>query len=168
MYRRGLAALAVVGLPLALLLPSSGTAQAPAPPAKSVTAVGAAAVDVKPKDRRSNASIKAAVEAADEAARPKAVDEARERAGQLAQTAGLTLGGVLSISEAQTGFYGPFGAPYGLAGTFGPGKFCGTVRRPVLRRDSNGVRRRVGTRTTRTCRVPPQAVVAVTVTFAAS
>jgi Protein of unknown function (DUF541) len=146
-----------------------GTAEAQAPPAKSVTTIGIGTASVKPKDRKSNTSIKEAVEAADTAARPKAIASARERATELAQAAGLTLGGITSVSEASSfPYYGPFGAPYALQGTFGPGKYCGTVRSSHLKRDSKGNVRRVLGKRHRVCRFPSTINVSLTVTFAAS
>jgi uncharacterized protein YggE len=150
----------------ALLVPAAG---AQAPPAKSVTTIGIGTASVTPKDRKSNASIKEAVEAADDAARPKAIASARERATELAQAAGLTLGAITSVSEAPTlPYYGPFGAPYGLQGTFGPGKYCGNVRTSHLKRDSNGRTHRVLGKPHRVCRFPHTLNVSLTVTFAAS
>jgi uncharacterized protein YggE len=144
-------------------------ADAQAPPAKSVTTVGIGTASVTPKDRKSNASIKEAVEAADTVARPKAITSARERATELAQAAGLTLGGITSVSEAsQFPYYGPFGAPYALQGTFGPGKFCGSIRTSRVKRDANGNVHRVLGKRHRVCRFPHTINVSLTVTFAAS
>ena len=144
-------------------------AEAQAPPVKSVTTIGIGTASVTPKDRKSNASIKEAVDAADGAARPKAIASARERATELAQAAGLTLGGITSVSEAsQFPYYGPFGPPYALQGTFGPGKFCGTIRTSHLKRDSNGRVHRVLGKRHRVCRFPSTINVSLTVTFAAS
>jgi uncharacterized protein YggE len=142
-------------------------AQAQAP-AKSVTASGIGSVAVKPDDKTSNASIKEAVEAAEAAAQPKAIADAREQATHLAAAAGLTLGGVVSVSDvpATPFYYGPFGGPY--QGTFGPGKYCGTVRTSHLKHLANGKTRRVLGKPHRICRVPPSVTVSVTVTFAAS
>jgi hypothetical protein len=143
-------------------------ADAQAPPAKSVTTVGIGTASVTPKDRKSNASIKEAIDAADAAARPKAIASARERATELAQAAGLTLGGITSVSEAsQFPFYGP-GVPYALQGTFGPGKFCGTTRSAHIKRDSNGNVHRVLGKRHRVCRFPSTLTESLTVTFAAS
>jgi hypothetical protein len=159
----GLAAVAAAGV-----LAPAAYGQAPAP-AKSVTTIGAASVSVKPQDRKSNASIKAAIEAADTSARPKAVAQARERAAQLAQTAGLVLGPITSISDAPSlPFYGPFSQPYALQGTFGPGKFCGQVRSIRRKRGSDGKFRIVRGKPHRACRVPPSVTVSLTVTFAAA
>ena len=108
----------------AVTLVPAAQAQAPA---KSVTASGIGTVAVKPDDKTSNASIKAAVEAAEAGAQPKAIAAAREDATRLAAASGLTLGGIVSVSDVQSApfYYGPY-FPY--TGTFGPGKYCGTVR----------------------------------------
>jgi hypothetical protein len=162
-WQLGLAAMAAAGV----LVPAA-EAQAP-PPAKSVTTIGAASARVKPKDRKSNASIRDAVEAADAAARPKAVANAREHAAELAQAAGLTLGAITSVSDAPSvPFYGPYGVPYSLQGTFGPGKYCGITRSFHLRRDSQGRVHRVAGRRHRVCRIPPTVTVSLTIAFAAT
>jgi hypothetical protein len=149
----------------AVLVPAAG-AQAPA---KSVTTIGASTAGVKPADRKSNASIKAAVDAADASARPKAIVAARERATELAQAAGLVLGAITSVSDAPAlPYYGPFGAPYALQGTFGPGRFCGQVRTWHRVRGSDGRLRRVLGKRHRVCRIPPSVTVSLTVTFAAA
>ncbi|WP_156027738.1 SIMPL domain-containing protein [Candidatus Solirubrobacter pratensis] len=160
-WQMGLAAAVAAGV-----LAPAAHAQAPA---KSVTTIGAATVKVKPQNRKSSTSIAAAVEAADASARPKAVAEARERAAQLAQTGGLVLGAITSISDAPTlPYYGPFGIPYPLQGTFGPGKYCGTVRTVHRKRGSDGRTRVVRGKPHRVCRVPASITVSLTVTFAAS
>jgi hypothetical protein len=149
---------------IALLSVTTAQAQQPAP-ARSVAAVGAASVKVKaPSDRKHEAPIRAAVEAAEAKALPRAIAEARSKAAELARLSGLTLGAVVSVSDAPTSPYGPY---FGFYGTFGPDRFCGTIRTSVFKRDKNGKRRRVGTRTRHTCRVPPTVTSTVTVTFAA-
>jgi uncharacterized protein YggE len=152
---------------MALAAPPASAQQQPG---KTVEATGVGSAPVEPEDRNNNASIVEAVEAANQAALPEAFREAREHATELARLSGLTLGGVVSISDtAQQGipFYGPFGAsPY--FGSFGLNKFCGTVRRPRFRRDENGERRRVGTRTRRVCRFPDEITATLRVTFAAT
>jgi hypothetical protein len=142
---------------LLLTAPAAGAQQ-------TITSTGVAQVRPEPQDRRSNASIRAAVEQAEEQALPRAIANARIHAAELAQAAGVTLGPLLSISDAPQFGY-PFGYP-GQTGTFGNGRFCGRVPRfrTVVR---NGVRRRVrapGTR--RVCRVPPQVSASVSLTFA--
>lgn len=150
---------------LAICVLSASTAQAQTP-AKTVTAQGVATVKVvAPKDRTHEGPIRAAVEAAEAKALPRAIAGAREKAAELARLSGLTLGAVVSISDAQTSPYGPF---FGFYGTFGPDRFCGTVRTGVFKTDKQtGKRTRVGTRTHHACRVPPTVTSSVTVTFAA-
>jgi hypothetical protein len=148
---------------VALLLPAAAHAQTPAPD-RTIQATGVASVKVKaPSDRTHEAPIRAAVEAAEEKALPRAVAEARSKATDLAKLSGLTLGAVVSISDSGTSPYGPF-----FYGTFGPDRFCGTIRTPVFKRGKDGKRHRVGTRTRHTCRVPPTVTSTITVTFAAT
>jgi hypothetical protein len=147
-----------------LLMASTAHAQQPAP-ARTVASQGAASVKVKPpSDRKHEAPIRAAVEAAEAKALPRAIADARSKAAELARLSGLTLGSVVSVSDAPTSPYGPY---FGFYGTFGPDRFCGTIRTSVFKRDKNGKRKRVGTRTRHTCRVPPTVTSTVTVTFAA-
>jgi hypothetical protein len=154
----------VAALAIAVVPVSAARAQQPAPE-RSVSAQGAASVKVKaPSDRAHEAPIRAAVEAAEDKALPRAIADARAKAAQLAKLAGLTLGPVISISDAPTSVYGPF---FGFYGTFGPDRFCGTIRTPVFKRNKAGKRVRVGTRSRHTCRVPPTVTSTVTVTFAA-
>jgi hypothetical protein len=120
---------------------------------------------VAPKDRTHEGPIRAAVEAAEAKALPHAMAAAREKATELARLSGLTLGAIVSVSDAQVSPYGPFG----FYGTFGPDRFCGTVRTAVIRTDkTTGKRKRVGFRTHHTCRVPATVTSSLTVTFAAS
>jgi hypothetical protein len=159
---RWVAVLAVVaaGLPAA-----SAVAQQPAA-GKSVQVLGVGEADVKPENRRSNASIQRAVERANAAALPRAFQAAGVHAAELARLSGMTLGEIISVSDVPASPYGPFGfGPF--EGTFGPGRWCGTIRRPVFRR-VDGRRRRVGTRTRRVCHFPSEVYVSVTVTYAAS
>jgi len=138
----------------AVLAASPAAAQVPAPPPpQTISASGSAQVEPKPFDKKSNSSIKKAVAKARAKALPLAIANGRERAATLSQASGLGLGQLISISEgAATPFY--FGGPFAEDGTFGPGEYCGTVRRAIVKRDSNGKRKVVGTRTSRVCRVP--------------
>jgi hypothetical protein len=140
------------------VLPAPARAQAPA---TTLTASGLAQVVPKPEDRQSETSIRAAVEAAEAAALPKAVVDAKTHALALAAAAGLTLGPLLSIADAP-----PNSFPYYYSfGTFPNGRFCGTVRKTrIVVRD--GKRRRVSAGTRRVCRVPPQIVSSVQLTYA--
>jgi Protein of unknown function (DUF541) len=151
---------------ICVLSASSAQAQSPAP-ARTVAAQGVASVKVvAPKDRKHESPIRAAVEAAEAKALPRAIASARENASELARLSGLALGSIVSISDAQTSPYGPF---FGFYGTFGPDRFCGTVRTAVFRTDKKtGKRKRVGSRSRHTCRVPSTVTKSVTVTFAAT
>jgi len=154
----------VAALTTAVVPVSAAVAQQPAPE-RSVSAQGAASVKVTaPSDRKHEAPIRAAVEAAEHKAVPRALADARDKATELAQLAGLTLGPIVSISDAPTSIYGPF---FGFYGTFGPDRFCGTIRTAVFKTNKAGKRVRVGSRTRHTCRVPPTVTSTVTVTFAA-
>ena len=159
--RRALVASAAI----CVLSASTAHAQTPAPE-RTVAAQGVASVKVvAPKDRTHEGPIRAAVEAAEAKALPHAMTAAREKATTLARLSGLTLGAIVSVSDAQVSPYGPFG----FYGTFGPDRFCGTVRTAVIRTDkTTGKRKRVGFRTRHTCRVPSTVTSSLTVTFAAT
>ena len=106
-----------------LAFPAGALAQASPP---TLTASGTATEVPDPDNRRSETSIRAAVEAAEADALPRAVAEARTHATALAAAAGLTLGALISISDApQT----PYFSFYGSLGTFPNGRYCGQVRR---------------------------------------
>jgi hypothetical protein len=133
---------------------------------RTVVAAGSAVenVTVAKADRKNNTKIKAAVDAAAAKALPAAVAEAREYAQELATAAGVTLGGLLSITNVPGGgYYGPFGFE---EGPFGPGQFCGDERRPVFKRDKKGRRRLTGFHTVHVCRIPPRVYRPVQLTFA--
>jgi hypothetical protein len=153
----------VIAVLVSALLPvCAAHAQAPA---RTVEAQGAVSVKVTaPSDKKHEAPIRAAVEAAEAKALPRAIDAARAHAADLARLSGLTLGAIVSISDAPSSPYGPF---FGFYGTFGPDRFCGTIRTSVLKRDKNGKRHRVLGPSHRVCRVPRTVTSTVTVTFAA-
>ncbi|HWH96511.1 MAG TPA: hypothetical protein VNT03_21800 [Baekduia sp.] len=102
---------------------------------RALVADGDGTAAVRPRDRRSSASIRRAMDAARVAAAPAALVEARADADGLARAAGIPPGPVFSIAEVRR--------PYEAVGSFGPGRFCGTVRRPVFGRDPGTGRRRV-------------------------
>jgi hypothetical protein len=134
--------------------------------AKTVTATGSAVVKVVPKDRQSNASIKAAVEAAHQAGIPEALRDAHGYALKYAKATGLTLGSIVSVSDVPgngTGYIGPFG----FYGPFGPNQYCGTVHRAIVK-VVNGKRRVVGTKRVHRCIVPPFEATSLTVAYSAS
>jgi len=134
--------------------------------AKSVTATGSSEVKVSPKNRKSNPSIRAAVDAARKAGIGDALDQAHEYASDYARAAGLTLGAIVSVSDAQTGpgYYGP--GPF-IVGPFGPNQYCGTVRRPIFK-VVGGKRKVVRVRRVHRCFVPPFEVTTLTVTYSAT
>jgi uncharacterized protein DUF541 len=153
----------LVALTVAVWLPASAHAQTPGPD-RTIEATGVASVKVKaPSDRTHEAPIRAAVEAAEDKALPRALAEARSKAADLAKLSGLAVGAIVSISDTASSPYGPF-----FYGTFGPDRFCGTIRTAVFKRGKDGKRHRVGTRTRHTCRVPPTVTSTVSVTFAAT
>ena len=154
-------------------LAGAGPAAAQAPvappplPPTTVTVTGTGIVKPAPRYRNSNASIAHAVAQAKRAAAPRAIADGRARAADIAALNGLTLGTLLAITEGPSGatpwyFVGPYG---GEEGTFGPGRFCGTIRRTIFRTDRSGRRTPVRTRSIRTCRVPAQLAVSYGMTF---
>jgi uncharacterized protein YggE len=149
-------ALACATVATAALASTPAAAQAPVPPAtapNTITVTGSAQVTPKPRNKESEPSIKKAVADARRAAIPLAIGNGQGRAATLSKLAGIPLGKLISIAEAAPSpFYYP--GPYGEDGTFGPGKYCGTVRSAIFRRDAQGRRRVVGTRSVHRCRVP--------------
>jgi hypothetical protein len=105
------------------------------------------------------------VNAAQQAAVPAALTAAHARALIYAQDAGLTLVPLLAVSDAATSLFGPFG-PGSLNGPFGPGKYCGTERRPVVKRVGNRLKV-VRLRKVHACYVPRFATSTLTVTYSA-
>jgi hypothetical protein len=133
--------------------------------ASSVTATGTGQVGVAPKNRNSNASIRAAVEAAHAAAVVLAMNEAREYALEYAKAAGLTLGSVTSVSDANNvPYFGPGGF---FGGQFGPNQFCGIVHQPIFKR-VNGHRKVVRFKKVHRCFVPQFVFTTLSVTYSAS
>lgn len=153
----GFAVAFAMGLALALIGPGAGAAAA------TVTATGTGQAKVTPSNRHSNASISAAVDAARRVALKRAFAEARKYAQQYAGAAGLTLGTVLSVSDALNAGFGP-GTFYG---PFGPGRYCGKIRQPVFKR-VRGHRRVTGLKSVHRCFVPPFTFVTLSVTYNAS
>ncbi|MEA2142231.1 MAG: uncharacterized protein QOI64_661 [Solirubrobacteraceae bacterium] len=147
-------------------------AQTPGPPAPqpppTVTVTGSGTVKPSPLNRRSEASIAKSVRDAKATATPLAIADGRTRAANLAAQAGLVIGPLLGISEGGSGAPPFFFSPFGQEGTFGPGKFCGTVRTPIYRKTADGKRKRVGVRTRHACRVPTQVTASLAMTFASA
>jgi uncharacterized protein YggE len=149
--------------------PAAPQTAAPAPAAHTLTVTGTAQVKPKPRNAKNNESIKGAVAKARRAAVPLALADGRGRALNLARLTGRVLGELASITAA-SGAGGPFfiGPYYGEDGTFGPGRYCGTVRSAIFRTDASGKRRVVGTRARRRCRVPQYVTANLTMTFSTS
>jgi uncharacterized protein YggE len=135
---------------------------APSSTGDTITATGTGQTRVMPKDRHRNASIAAAVDRAHKASIGGALKEAHEYAADYAKAVGLKLGSVISVSDAANGFYGP--GPLGI-GPFGPGQYCGQIRR-VVGRPVKGQKPRF--KTVHRCIVPRFAYATLTVTYSAS
>jgi hypothetical protein len=126
----------------------------------AIVAAGTAQAPVAPRHRRSSASIRRARGGPPPAAGAPARKEAGRDAQSMGAGAGLPLGGLLAIAE----IHRPYDDP--AIGAFGPGRFCGTVRRPVFRRDPATGRRRVVRRVAqRRCFFSRTATVALRVTY---
>jgi len=137
-----------VAMVAALLVTTpAGAAPAPTSSGGTITATGIGQARVVPRNRDSNASIVAAVDRAHKAAIVDALKEAHEYALEYAKAVGLTLGSVISVSDAQSGafFYGPGPIP----GPFGLDRYCHKVKK---------VHR---------CVVPPSDFATLTVTYSA-
>jgi hypothetical protein len=100
-----------------------------------VKAHGVASARVTPLNRTRSRAIKRAILSTRRTATPQAAAAASRSAKRAAAAAGVGLGAVVSVSEAPSGYY--FGPSFydPALGSFGPGRFCGIVRRPILRRD---------------------------------
>lgn len=134
-------------------------------PGRTVSATGSATVRPDPADRRDNASIRRSVEVAREKTVGRAIDDATDRAESIAGAADLALGELLAVGEVNS--YLPWQSDFETLGRFGPGQYCGNVRRPVIRR-RDGRRRVVRYRTRRVCQVPSTVTTRVEVVFSAT
>ena len=149
----------------ALLVSAPAVAQpSSASTVQTITATGTGQTRVLPKNRHSNASIAAAVDAARKASIGGALNEAHEYALDYAAAVGVTLGNVISVSDAQT--TSPYGLePYASLGPFGPGQYCGTVRQ-VVGKPVKGQKPKF--KKVHRCVVPQFAFISLTVTYSAS
>jgi hypothetical protein len=128
---------------------------------RALVASGTGEAAVRPRGRRDSASIRRALLEGRVAAAPLALDEARIDAAQVGAAAGLTLGGVFSIAEIRR----PYDDPY-VQGSFGPGRYCGTINRTIYRRDpATGRRRAVRRVRERRCFFSTRTTVALRVTY---
>lgn len=99
---------------------------------RAIVASGSATAPVRPR-RETNPSIRAALGQAQVLADPLALRSARRRASGVARAAGFELGSLFALAEEPRQ---PFAFDL-LNGAFGPGRFCGTIRRrrrPKVRR----------------------------------
>lgn len=125
---------------------------------RTVTADDTASVSVAQHARPSDKWIKRAIARAREEAMKSATVAARQNARTAAAAAGLKPGPIVSVAETapspsllpflDLGFRDP------LLGFFGPGTYCGTVRRATLRRDPETGKRRIVRVKRRRCVIP--------------
>lgn len=134
-------------------------------PERTITATGEGQAEVSPARRTSRSIRRALLDAGVDALAP-ALNAARSDAEALARSGHLQLGPVISIAQQTSS---PFGEPLfeaGAFGPFGPGGFCGTITRPVVRRDPQTGRRRVVRRVRqRRCFFPNEITSSMRVTF---
>jgi hypothetical protein len=149
--------LAVLLVALPLVVPASAAADG------TITTLGSGQAKVKPANSHRNGSIRRAVDSAYARAVPRAVAGARREAKQIAAASGLTLGAIQSVEETTD----PYAGYYPDTAPFGPGQYCGRLRRRVHVRDAAG-RLHTVTRVRRRCIVPETARATLAVTFAAS
>lgn len=133
---------------------------------RTITATGDGQVHVNPTRRTSRSIRRALLDAGMDAIAP-ALATARADAQALARSGHLQLGPVISIAQQTSS---PFGEPLfeaGAFGPFGPGDFCGTITRPIVRRDPQTGRRRVVRRVRqRRCFFPSEVTSSMRITFA--
>lgn len=151
---------AMVGATVAVTFATAQTSAA-ASAGRAIVGVGVGDAGVRPRNRRSSASIRAALVRSRIAAAPRALRLAQTDAATLAAGSAMPLGALFSIAEMrrpQQDFSWTFGS-------FGPGRYCGTVRRTIFRRDSSGRRRPVRRVSERRCFYPFGTEVALRVTY---
>jgi len=152
---------ALAGATVAVTFATAQTSAA-APTGRAIVASGVGEANVRPRNRRSSASIRAALQSARIAATPEALGKARADAAALAAAAGQPLGALFAIAEIRR----PQQDFSWSLGSFGTGRYCGTVRRGIYRRDPASGRRRLVRRVTqRRCFYPFALDVALRVTF---
>jgi len=128
--------------------------------AREITGIGAGSAAVEAA-RRTSPSIRRALRAARLSATPGAAEGARANAEAAASAGGLQLGPLFSVFEPSNLYgYEP------LLGAFGPGRFCGIVRRVRTRFDpETGTRRVVRRIRSRRCFSPRTASVRLEATY---
>jgi uncharacterized protein DUF541 len=127
--------------------------------AREVKGTGSTNSRIKPP-RKTSPSIRHTLRAARLAATPEAAKAARANAEAGASAGGIPLGPLFAVTEPANVYgYEP------LLGGFGPGQFCGFVRRGIVRRNSEtGEVHVVRTRRVRRC-YRPNASVRLDVTY---
>jgi hypothetical protein len=123
-----------------------------------VTGTGVGTAELQ-AHRRTSPAIRRALRAARLAATPGAAEAARANAESAAAAAGVTLGPLFSVVEPAN-FYGY--EP--LLGAFGPGRFCGIVRRTIFSGGS-GEERTVRRIRKRRCFSPRRSTVRLEATY---
>lgn len=161
-----LARLGCAATALVLAAAPSALAQEAPPSGRTVTSAGTGQVKVRKPATLNDQTIRRAVAAAHASAVPKAVAAAQAEAQLLAAGASLTLGALQGVAEQPPTPFAPFS--YGELGTFGPGRYCGTITRVTFHRTQSGRRVPGRRRRVHTCRVPARVSVNVTATYAAS
>ncbi|HKP22147.1 MAG TPA: SIMPL domain-containing protein [Thermoleophilaceae bacterium] len=122
--------------------------------AREVEGTGTAASRIE-VERQTSPAIRHAIRATRLEITPEAARTARANAESAGRAAGIQLGPLFSAVEPSTAAFGydP------LLGSFGPGQFCGTIRRVITRRDPDtGGFRIVGRKRVRRCYKPSPAV----------
>jgi hypothetical protein len=132
-------------------------------PPPGVTSIGVGSVRVDATRRDSEAKIRRAVEHATDRARPRAIADAKRKAQAIAAAAGMRLGAIWAAGqEPNVPYYGS-----GISmGTFGVDRYCGRTRVRVGYRTTASGRRVRRYEQRHVCRVPREAIVYLTVTFA--
>jgi hypothetical protein len=128
--------------------------------AGEITGIGAGTAPVD-APRKTSPSIRRSLRAARLAATPRAAETAVANAQAAATAAGVQLGPLFAVVEPSNVYgYEP------LLGAFGPGRFCGIVRRARIRFDpETGTRRVVRRIRSRRCFNPRSASVRLEVTY---
>lgn len=102
---------------------------------RRVQAHGSASGRVVPRNRTRSRAIKRAILSTRRTVTPQAAADALRNARRAAAAADVGLGAIVSLRETPSVYYfGPVFYDTAL-GTFGTGRFCGIVRRPVVRPD---------------------------------
>lgn len=120
-----------------------------------VRAHGSASARVVPRNRERSRAIKRAILSARRTVAPQAAAAALRSARRAAAAVDVELGAIVSVRETTPGYY--FAPTFydAALGSFGPGRFCGIVRRPVVRPDpETGVPRVVRRVPRRRCIAP--------------